>query len=295
MSNLEIQISGRIQNSNLDLWKNELLLKISSTNLELITDNDFAAATEDVKYFKLAEKNIKDAKIKAISQTEEIQSLFNALDQFSEHARQTRLTLERQIRVKKQEIKDGLIHGSIQKVHDYIASKSEVYSRLDNSKHLLKYEYDLAVKGKSTISGVEAALNNLVENIKIKIDVEFRKVNESFRIINSIDETDKVLFQDVDYLVRLPENELRLTIDNRISKLSEQNALKHAEEAEKELKAIDNAELLGIKSEEKGQYVISIEMSSTRDEAIEIAREIKQALNRHGSALEIKLSRKHQS
>lgn len=88
MDNLEIQISGRIQNSNFPVWKNALLNQIGLINLKLITDNDFAAATEDAKLLKRAEKAILEAKIRAIEQTEEIQLLFNALDEISEQARQ---------------------------------------------------------------------------------------------------------------------------------------------------------------------------------------------------------------
>jgi hypothetical protein len=105
VDNLEIQISGRIQNSNFPVWKNALLNQIGLINLKLITDNDFAAATEDAKLLKRAEKAILEAKIRAIEQTEEIQLLFNALDDISEQARQARLTLERQIRTRKQEIR----------------------------------------------------------------------------------------------------------------------------------------------------------------------------------------------
>jgi hypothetical protein len=105
VDNLEIQISGRIQNSNFPVWNNALLNQIGLINLKLITDNDFAAATEDVKLLKRAEKAILEAKIRAIEQTEEIQRLFNALDEISEQARQARLTLERQIRTRKQEIR----------------------------------------------------------------------------------------------------------------------------------------------------------------------------------------------
>ncbi|WP_295580525.1 hypothetical protein [uncultured Lamprocystis sp.] len=91
VDNLEIQISGRIQNSNFPVWKNALLNQIGLINLKLITDNDFAAATEDAKLLKRAEKTILEAKIRAIEQTEEIQRLFNALDEISEQARQARL------------------------------------------------------------------------------------------------------------------------------------------------------------------------------------------------------------
>lgn len=275
MENLEIQISGKIQNSNFPIWKDSLLKQINSINMELITDNDFAVATEDSKLLKIAEKSIQKAKIKAIEQTEEIQILFNALDEISEQARQARLTLDRQIRVKKQEIKDELITTSITKVQDYIDSKSQIYSQLDNSKHLQRHQYELAIKGKSSIVGIRKSLMSLVQNLKNTIDEDSKQVLRNYEIIETIPSNDRLLFQDISYLITLPEKELRLTIENRIVKLSEQKAKINAANAEKELHDIDNEVLLEKINEDKNRYIISIELLSTRQNAISKAREIK--------------------
>ena len=62
MSNLVIKLSGEIQSSNFHEWKNELISQIQSTNLELTTDADFAAAELNVKTFRIAEKTLKNAK-----------------------------------------------------------------------------------------------------------------------------------------------------------------------------------------------------------------------------------------
>ena len=226
MEHLEIQISGKIRNSNFLKWKDSLLKQIHSTKLELITDSDFAVASEDAKALKKAEKVIKEAKIKAIAQTEEIQSLFNALDEISEKARQARLTLERQIRVKKKEIKNELIEGAIGEVYNYITGKSKIFCQLDNSKHLQRHQYESAIKGKHTINSVESALYYLVQNQKNTIDDRSMQVSINLSLIEAIAPDDRLLFQDVNYLVALPENELQLTIENRIGKLSEQKARK---------------------------------------------------------------------
>jgi hypothetical protein len=62
MAQLIIKLTGEIQSSNFDEWKNDLIAQIQSTNTELTTDDDFVAATRHVKLFKAAEKSLKEAK-----------------------------------------------------------------------------------------------------------------------------------------------------------------------------------------------------------------------------------------
>jgi hypothetical protein len=275
MDKLEIQISGKIQSSNFPIWKKSLLDLIGSIKLELTTDDDFAAATDDAKLLKRAEKVIQEAKIKAIEQTEEIQLLFNGLDEISEQARSARLTLERQIRTKKQEIKDWLITASITEVREYIDSKPAIYSQLRNANYLERHHYETATKGKASILGVRKTLASLVRELMGAIDEECKQVLHNYDLIQTISLSDRLLFQDVNYLVTLPENELRLTIDNRIVKLSEQRARLKAANAENELNGIEDEAIFGKNNEKTGRYVISIELLSTRQSAINKAREIK--------------------
>lgn len=295
MDNLEIQISGRIQNSNFPVWKNALLDQISLINLKLITDNDFAAATEDAKLLKRAEKAILEAKIRAIEQTEEIQLLFDALDEISEQARQARLTLERQIRTRKQEIKDDLINTAITEVRNYIAGKAEVYSQLDNSRYVQRYQYELATKGKASIAGVKNSLASLVRDLKCEIDAECSQVLRNYKLIETIPANDRLLFQDINYLVTLPETELRLTIENRTVRVSEQKSRQNAEKAEKALTDIADEELSGTINEETTHYVIAIDLLSTRQYAVSKAREIKRLFESSDTLVGMKLTIKRES
>lgn len=73
---LTIELTGKIQKTNFDEWKKDLILQIKSTKTDLITDDDFFIATEEVKMFKIAEKSLKKAKQSAIEQVTDIQKLF---------------------------------------------------------------------------------------------------------------------------------------------------------------------------------------------------------------------------
>ena len=72
MNPLVIKLTGEIENSNFDEWKNDLVVQIRAVNTELTTDDQFVEATKNVKTFKAAEKSLKQAKQSAIEQAAEI-------------------------------------------------------------------------------------------------------------------------------------------------------------------------------------------------------------------------------
>lgn len=291
MDNLVIQIFGEIQNSNFPTWKNALLKQIAGINLELATDNDFAVATDNAKFLKRAEKAVQEAKIRAIEQTEEIQKLFNALDEISEQARQARLMLERKIKTRKQKIKEDLINSAIKEIIDYINDKSDIFSQLDNSRYVQRHQYEAIIKSKSSLTGVNNALALFVRDLKNAIDNDCSRVLSNYKLLEAIPSNHTLLFQDVSYLVTLPESQLKLTIENRTAKLSEQRSRLAAERAENELSNIANEELFGIINEDEGRYLITIEMLSTRHYAINKAKEIKSIFDNSKSLIGMKLSK----
>ncbi len=80
MKPLVIKLSGSIDTSNFNEWQQELIIQIHSVNKELVTEDDFAIASHQVKQFKSAENLLKQAKQSAIEQADDIQKLFAAID-----------------------------------------------------------------------------------------------------------------------------------------------------------------------------------------------------------------------
>jgi hypothetical protein len=293
VEHLEISISGSIQKNNFDSWKKGLLEQIELTNLDLETDNDYAVAFENVKSLKNAEKILNECKVKALDQTFEIQSLFNAIDEISETARQTRLVLERQVKIKKQLIKSDLILQAQQTIVDYCGSKAEAFSYLNHAAFSKNSDFELAIKGKSSLTGVEKALNDKVLQLKLQIDVQEKLAKENHQFISNQTSNHSVLFQDLEHLISLPHSELKLTVENRIVKLSEQEALQSAKESESEFQAISNEALHGVQNSIIGNYIVTIDVTSTHADAISVARDIKQFLIEHPQVTDIKLSKQN--
>lgn len=136
---------------------------------ELKTGDDFAKATKHVKQFKKAEKSLKEAKISALKQAEEINQLFEAIDQVSAEARQARLSLSKQIKKRKQEIKDDFVQQGVDSINAFIEEQSEAFQGLSHSNYNDKAIFADAISGKASTKGMQKAISKTCESIKAAI------------------------------------------------------------------------------------------------------------------------------
>ncbi|QTA91427.1 hypothetical protein [Desulfonema magnum] len=301
MNQLVIKLKGEIQSSNFDEWKHDLITQIQSINTKLTTDDDFMSAIEHVKLFKTAEKFLKDAKQSAINQAADIQKLFTAIDEISEEARQARLSLDRQIRARKQEIKEKCIQSGIEAVRAFIDLKSDDFQLTDHSVYLDRGRFETAVKGKSAIKRIKSTISSLCDTIKSEISQKAAEVTNNGAKLDALPDRYKLLFQDRNSLLTLSSQELHLTIEKRIALFNEENAKIKAEKAISDLKKFENSVLnpdIALHSEnpeipEKQKYRIIIDILSTKDAAIETARSVRQDYGNNASISGIRLTRVH--
>jgi len=301
MNQLIIKLTGKIQSSNFDEWKNDLITLIQSRNTELTTDDDFVVAARHVKLFKVAEKSLKDAKQSALNQASDIQRLFSAIDEVSEETRQARLSLERQIKARKLEIKEAFIQSGIEIVYVFIDQQSDDFQLISHVSYLDRNRFESAVRGKAGTKGIQSAIDNLCDIIKLEISKKTAEMKNNGMAIDILPGKYKALFQDRHSLLALTKQELDLTIDKRIALFNEENMKIKAEKTINDLKKLEDielnpdahrysesAEILG-----KGKYRLIMDILSTKDIAIEIARSVRQAYDDNTSISSIRLTRDH--
>lgn len=298
MNKLVINLTGKILSSNFETWKSNLLSKIKSIDVKLTTDDDFFNAGRFVKYLKKAELSLKEAKQSAINQAEEIQKLFSAIDEISQTSRQTRLSLERQIKTRKLEIKNQFIESGINSVKMFINEHSEL-KYIDTSFYTDRNRFENAIKGKSDTRGLENAIESLYRDIKREVSDRAKKVLKNKVKIDRINERYKVLFQDWKNLIDLPEDELELEINKRIDLYNKEIAGKKTETTTSELiedKAVKPEHFAIVNREtpndKKEEFQINIDIFSTLDSAWEIASSIKDHYGNIPQVKKIKLSYK---
>ena len=300
MKQLFIKLTGTVNSSNFDAWKKELITQIQSVNVELVTDNDFVTASEQVKSFKSAEKSLKQAKQSAIAQAEEIQQLFTAIDEITEEARQARLSLERQIKARKLEIKQQYIQSGIDEIQRFIDEQVVEFHKCDLSPFLNPSRFESAVSGKAGISGLETGIEQICTLIKIEISEKSVTIYNNKVKLAALPETYKLLFQDWELLICLPEDELASEIDKRSARYNDEMARREAEESasklqnsetvtEADITTAEENETLQDEVQQKEKYRILIDLLSTLDKAREIAAAIKSEHDQDPSIHEIRL------
>jgi hypothetical protein len=243
MNQLFIKLTGTVNSSNFDIWKKQLITQIQAVNVELITDDDFVIASKQARSFKAAEKSLKEAKQSAINQAEEIQQLFTAIDEITEEARQARLSLERQIKTRKLEIKQQYIQSGIEEIQRFIDNQIidkqiHAFKKCDLTPFLNRNRFESAVSGKAGIRGLEIGIEQICTQIKTEISEKAEKIQHNKIKLDALPEVYKILFQDAALLTCLPEDELEAEINKRTTRYNEEMARREAEESAREIENI---------------------------------------------------------
>jgi len=225
MERLIIKLSGEIQSTNFSNWKKDLIGQIQSTNLDLITAEDFAIAEKQVKSFKSAEKLLKEAKTSAINQAMDIQQLFDAIDEISEQARQARLNLEKQIKDKKIQIKNEIADEGIEIILAEIEKQNDDFKLTDNSNFIDKSAFLSKISRTKGVAGAKAAIQLLCGRYKEKIKEKAAQINHKALILDSMKVEHVALFQDRGYVLSLPFDDFDKVIDSRIKTFEENSSL----------------------------------------------------------------------
>lgn len=298
MSELVIKLKGEVTDTNFDEWKNELIARVKNVNTDLVKDDDFAKAEDDVKAIKAGEKALKAAKASALEQADEIQKLFAAIDEVSSEARDARLALERQIKKRKAEIKQEIVDDGIDAIKKYLEEQSDALQSVNHS-WLSQSAVEDATKGKRTSASMQKAVTTLVVKTKSEIAEREEAIQANEKTIAKIDDSYSAVFQDTEALSLLSEDELKSTIEERIEFFEEEKKKQKPEPeiATKEDSPADEDEEDEPEEEEDEpihpadeSHVISIEVFAQIDAAQDLFDEIDDRFSNREIVGEIKLS-----
>jgi len=295
MSKLSIVLSGVIEKSNFDEWKTELIEQIRSVKTELKTDEDFVAATKHVKQFKAAEKNLKEAKKSALEQAAEINKLFDAIDTVSEEARQARLTLDKQIKKRKKEIKNDFVTQGMDSIKAFIAEQSESFQSLSHSDYTDEAIFVDALSGKASSKGMQKAITKTCDSIKAAITRQAEDVKTNSTKLDNLPAHHQTLFQDRTQLLSLEPEQLDKTIDERVDNFEKQSTQSDTASVavveEPEDKAAAEEQPTANDSDgDKSDYTVTVEINASEAEADAIRTKIVEAVSSNNAVGNITLA-----
>lgn len=224
MNELKIALTGKITTTNFDEWKTDLLAQIASAKRDLKSDDDFANAENAVKTIKAGELALKNAKISALEQAAEIQKLFAGIDEVTEDARQARLSLERQIKARKIEIRDEIIDAGMADIDTFLAEQPEIFQTHNEHQFANTDTLESMAKGKRTTKSLQTAITKAVMSVKKAITDKVGAFNDNENTLAKIDTSLQSLFQDRSTLLNMPADDLVATIEKRIAFFEEEQA-----------------------------------------------------------------------
>lgn len=222
-TDLVVNIRGEIVESNFEAFRIHLKKKISGLNRTLVTDRDFTEADTNVKQLKETESALKEAKTRALAQAEDIQRLFEAIDDVTGEASRARLDLEKQIRQRKEARKLEIVEEALAEVNAVL--KRQARERLE-----------AVIKGKRSFDTMEAAAREERNAINFII-AQARGIIDKHR-----QEHGQALTPDIEKLEWMEPDQLATELARRVERAEAEAARKKAEDEARALREQQAAE-----------------------------------------------------
>lgn len=259
---LVLHISGEMAvKSNIHDYHLQLKEALAGINMELVTDSDFAEAELTIKSCDLIETQIANKRQDALMKNKVLAEIVTISEIMQEEVRQVRLSLNKLVKTEKENRKTAIVNNGRKSLIG-LAEKSPV-------KHGFSIDFAAiqnAVKGKRSLSAMEEAVNQVVEQERERLEILERLFSENMSIIETYELEHIGLAPDKKTLALNPSEIIETEMTNRILK----RKIAAQEKAEAERKAKEEQERIAKELEEKSN---EIQASNTTAEKTEILLE----------------------
>ena len=287
--NLILTTESKVLSTNIVEFEKQAEQFLATLTNKFETDDDFAAAKEEVKTLKEVEDKIRAA-IKS-AQSGEIAALITSAENIAERFRQERLARDKLVKLKESEIKQNIINGALDEISE-IRSKyeSSVSLALEQTmpKSAITNRLEEATKNKRKLDGLVKSVNAEKTLILAELAQESARITERLKMIPIAYEH---LFRDALQLVA-GTDDLEPIIADRVNAEQQREAeLKAKAEEEAKVKAEAQAvaeEMETQSAVEKTQenstalsdeptfnFEVRIAFTGTQEQAIALAHKVK--------------------
>lgn len=228
---LHIELTGMVTASNLERFTAKAIEVFDGINTELVTDDDFANAEKTVKWCSDIEDRLGAAKQHALSQTASIDELFRAIDDIKEQARSKRLTLEKLVKSRKDDIRAGILYEANEAL---AAHHAKLRDRLGLTKFPAEPAgFAEAMRNKRTIASLRDAVDTALANAKIAANETADRMDVNLKVLRGSE--DASLFPDAETLATKEPADVLAIMQGRIAQAKEE-AERRVEEARERMR-----------------------------------------------------------
>ena len=219
---LFVELTGRVESSNLALFKSTALEMIAGISTELTTDQHFADAKERVKNLKEGEEELERCKRAALAKTASIEELFQTMDYIRETMRQKRLELDKLVTKREEAIRIELIQKAQASLAEYVAGKNR---GLDiPCMPAIASNFPGVIKSKRTIASIEDALNTELARCKIEAGAIADKIHANLQTLKPVATEYPTLFPDMAQVAQKSPEDVANLIASRVAAHKEAEA-----------------------------------------------------------------------
>ncbi|HEY5800930.1 MAG TPA: YqaJ viral recombinase family protein [Burkholderiaceae bacterium] len=212
---LALHIRGEVVASNLADYRTAAEAYIASIKTDLETDDDFANAEAQVKFFAEAEKDLEAAKKSALGQTASIDELLRTVELIQEKMRGKRLVLQNSVTTKKAAIKEGVLADGRKKYAAHIQSLEAEIDPLRLT--CAQPDFAGAAKNKRTLASLRNAVDTELANGKITADAAAGAARAKLTWYKENAAGFEFLFRDLEAIATKPAEDFQLIVTTRIA------------------------------------------------------------------------------
>lgn len=226
LPSINYKMNGLALESNLEAYKQAATDLVALSEKPLESDQDFADAEARQKVFTKAEKDIKEACDRVMGEIDSIDTFVKDMRFISEQIRQARLAEGKQIKARKEELREEILNKANQE-----ASKSlnEAMAKVNAKLPNIDFDPFAAMKGKRTIESLQDAADTEVAKAKIQI-AEFVEVAQANMLVIADNREFDFLFNDWAQIAFKATEDFKTLVTARIATYqAEQKAKEDAE------------------------------------------------------------------
>lgn len=212
---LFVKVTATVTESNITDFKKSAVSILSSINLDLNTDQDFADADITTKWCKKVEGRLEAMKNHVLSQTSGVYEVLSAIDSLSDMARDKRLALEKKVKKRKDDIRFDLVSEKNRKLKERFDGWADEFHEIDIC---FSYpDFAVAIKGLKTIDSVKNALERSYLEAISENSLRIEKIRKNMSFFRDLPVSDVVVFPDLSSLVTKEPDDFCLAINHRLS------------------------------------------------------------------------------
>jgi putative phage-type endonuclease len=213
---VSVTMSGAITViSNLDAFGSQLRAFVERLPARPSTDQEFADAEQGCKILQKAQDALEQAEAAALAQTADIEQMRRTVANYVELARTTRLTLEKVVKARKDQIRVELVQEAETAVARHIGALNERLGRMLMPQ--IPTPFGAAIRGKKTIDSMREALNIAITQCKLEANAIADRIQINLAKIDAVDAKYAHLLQDLQTLALKQPDDLDAALKARIA------------------------------------------------------------------------------